>query len=250
MFRWVQIFMQTLVNLVSRHAHEPFPTISFPWIARVEREWAAIRAEFDQVLVDRVRIPGAEYLSDDGNRGADRTPMSRGDEWRWLFLYGYGHKIEENCVRCPTTTRLVESIPGMSCAIFVVLAPGKHIPPHRGLYKGLLRYHLGVRIPGSPGSCRITVGGETRAWQEGRGFVLDDTFTHEVWNESEEERVILMIDIERPLPAPANWLNRLVLRWIHSTRYITDTIENARAVGASEAAVGVSSRAAKSKGYS
>jgi len=117
----------------------------------------------------------------------------------------------------------------MRGAIFAVLAPGKHIPPHQGLYKGLLRYHLGVRIPETPGLCRITVDGQTKTWEEGRSFIFDDTFTHEAWNESSIQRVVLMIDVERPLIAPLALLNRAILRWISSTSYITDAIQNVKA---------------------
>jgi len=222
--------MHKLITLFSRNANQAFwENASFRWIARIEANWAAIRDEFDRVMLEQDRIPNVEYISEDGNLGADRKPMSRGAEWKWFFLYGYGHKIEGNCLRCPKTTKLVESIPGMRGAIFAILAPGKHIPPHRGLYKGLLRYHLGVRIPGPAGLCRITVGGETRAWEEGRSFVFDDTRTHEVWNESDGQRVVLMIDIERPLSPPLTTLNRLVLRWISSTTYITDAIRRVSA---------------------
>jgi beta-hydroxylase len=230
MFRLVQWFTDRLITLFSRNANRAFwDNASFPWIARIEANWKTIRDEFDRVMLEQDRIPNVEDISEDGNLGADRKPMSRGAEWKWFFLYGYDHKIEGNCIRCPQTAQLVESIPRMHCAIFAILAPGKHIPPHRGLYKGLLRYHLGVRIPGAAGLCRIKVGGETRAWEEGRGLVFDDTQTHEVWNDSDARRVVLMIDLERPLSLPLTMLNRMVIKWISSTTYITDAVQRARA---------------------
>jgi beta-hydroxylase len=202
-------------------------TSSFPWISPIEANWGAIRAEFDRVLVERERIPGLGDLSEDANLTFDRKPLSASSEWKWFFLHAYGNKIEANCLRCPTTAKLVESTPGMQSAVFVVLAPGKHIAPHRGLYKGLIRYHLGVLIPKPTGLCRIRVADETRPWEEGRSLVFDDTLTHEVWNDSDIHRVVLIMDIERPLPFPLAPLNRMVLRWISTTRYITDAIRKA-----------------------
>jgi beta-hydroxylase len=229
MFRVVRWFMDILIRLSTKDALRAFhDTASFPWIARLEANWLTIRDEIEAVMIQQDRIPNVEDISQDGNLGADGKPMSQGAEWKWFFLYGYGHKIEANCARCPETAALVESISGMRCAIFAILAPAKHIPPHRGLYKGLLRYHLGVRIP-EPGACRITVNGETRAWEQGRSFVFDDTFTHDVWNESRKPRIVLMIDVERPLIAPVALLNRLILRWISSTSYIKDAMANVRA---------------------
>jgi beta-hydroxylase len=220
--------MDKLITLFSRDAKRPIlENSSFPWIPRIEANWRAIREEIEAVMLEQDRIPNVEDISEDGNLGADRKPMSKGAEWKWFFLHGYGHKIEANCARCPKTTQLVESIPGMNGAIFTILAPGKHIAAHQGLYKGLLRYHLGVRVPGPTGLCRITVGGETRSWEEGRSFIFDDTFTHEVWNESDLQRIVLMIDVERPLAFPLAMLNRFIIRWISSTAYITDAIKNA-----------------------
>src|SRR4051794_38641189 len=213
MFRLIRWVMDKLISLFSTNAKRAFlDTESFPWVKRVEDNWETIRDEFDAVLIEQDCIPNVEEISEDGNLGADRKPMSKGPEWKWFFLYGYGHKIDANCIRCPKTTQVVESISGMRGAIFAILAPGKHIPPHQGLYKGLLRYHLGVRVPGAPGLCRITVAGETKAWEEVRSFIFDDTFTHEVWNGSNVQRVVLMIDVERPLIAPLAMLNRLILR--------------------------------------
>lgn len=230
MFRLIRWFMDKLISLFSSDANRAFlDTASFPWVKHIEENWHTVREEFDTVMLEQDRIPNVEDISQDGNLGADRKPMSKGAEWKWFFLYGYGHKVQANCVRCPKTTKLVESVAGMRGAIFAILAPGKHIPPHQGLYKGLLRYHLGVRIPGTPGLCRISVDGQTKTWEEGRSFIFDDTFTHEVWNEASVQRVVLMIDVERPLVAPLALLNRAILRWISSTSYITNAIDNVKA---------------------
>jgi beta-hydroxylase len=237
--------MDKLIRLFSKDANRAYlDNSSFPWIDRLEANWKTVHDEIEVVMLEQDRIPNVEDISEDGNMGADRKPMSQGSEWKWFFLYGYGHRIDTNCARCPETTKLVESIPGMQGAIFAILAPGKHIPPHQGLYKGLLRYHLGVRIPEPSGACRITVNGETRAWEQGHSFVFDDTFTHEVWNESTVQRIILMIDVERPLPFPIAVLNRFILRWITSTRYITDAIDKVK----SKAEAGLSASTATLKG--
>jgi beta-hydroxylase len=77
-----------------------------------------------------------------------------------------------------------------------------------------LRFHFGVQVPPPDGRCRIRVGNETRTWRDGGCLFFDDTFRHEVWNESEQDRVILFVDFLRPLPFPVSLLNRLVLRWL------------------------------------
>jgi beta-hydroxylase len=103
-------------------------------------------------------------------------------------------------------------MPGMKTAFFSILAPGKHLPPHRGPWKGVLRLHLGLLIPEPAEMCAIRVGSQTRHWEEGRVMIFDDTFEHEAWNRTDGVRVILFVDIMRPMRFPANMLNA-VLTW-------------------------------------
>jgi aspartyl/asparaginyl beta-hydroxylase (cupin superfamily) len=42
------------------------------------------------------------------------------------------------------------------------------------------------------------VGSETREWKAGQAWVFDDTIEHEAWNDSDEPRAILIIDIWNP----------------------------------------------------
>jgi len=180
---------------------------SYPWVAPVEAEWQAIRKELDALLVRRDEIPNFQDLSD------KQKVLTEGDQWKTFFLYGYGLEAEENCKRCPETVRILKRIPNMKSAMFSILAPKKHIPPHRGMWKGMLRYHLGLIIPGPKGSCRIRVGKEIRTWEEGKSLVFDDSHEHEVWNDSDSYRVVLFVDVLRPVIFPLSLVNRTVV-WI------------------------------------
>jgi ornithine lipid ester-linked acyl 2-hydroxylase len=44
-------------------------------------------------------------------------------------------------------------------------------------------------------------------------MIFDDTFEHEVWNRTDGVRVILFVDIMRPMRFPANMLNS-VMTWV------------------------------------
>jgi Aspartyl/Asparaginyl beta-hydroxylase len=78
--------------------------------------------------------------------------------------------------------------------------PNKHIPPHRGPSKGVLRYHLALRTPTDETAARIRVGSRTEHWRDGRSLIFDDTFEHEAWNDSDDIRVVLFVDVIRKLP--------------------------------------------------
>ena len=43
--------------------------------------------------------------------------------------------------------------------------------------------------------CGLRVGDQIRTWKEGKAVVLDDSYEHEVWNETKDVRVLLLLDI-------------------------------------------------------
>lgn len=177
----------------------------FPWVAEIEAEWRKVRAELDRVLVLRDRLPAFHEILDEV-----RT-ITTDQDWKTFWLAGIGMDCEDNRRRCPETMRLLAKIPGMKTAFFSILAPHKHIPAHRGAYNGLLRCHLGLIVPEPRAACRIRVGDRMCRWSEGKSLVFDDTFNHEVWNDTEGTRVVLFVDFARPLRAPFHRLNLALL---------------------------------------
>jgi beta-hydroxylase len=188
--------------------HEFFDAEDFPWVGAVEADWRKVRAELDALLPYAAYMPNFQDLSKD-----IVSYVSQDDGWKTFFFYAYGMKAVGNCRRCPETTKLLKQMPGMKTAFFSILAPGKHLPPHRGPYKGVLRLHLGLLIPEPADMCAIRVGSQIRHWQEGRVMIFDDTFEHEAWNRTDGARVVLFVDIMRPMRFPANMLNA-VMTWI------------------------------------
>jgi aspartyl/asparaginyl beta-hydroxylase (cupin superfamily) len=66
---------------------------------------------------------------------------------------------------------------------------------HCGPTNARLRLHLGLVVPDG---CSIRVGDEVRSWVEGRCLLFDDSFEHEVWNDADEERLVLIVDVWHP----------------------------------------------------
>jgi ornithine lipid ester-linked acyl 2-hydroxylase len=192
----------------------------FPWIEHVEANWAVIREEVERVLRDRDALPNFQDIS------RDQIEITDDDRWKTFFLFGYGFRAQLNTELCPQTTALMEQIPGMTTAMFSILAPRKHILAHRGPYKGVLRYHLGLIVPDDAAACRIRVGEDVRHWEEGRSLVFDDTYDHEVWNDTDETRVVLFVDVVRPLPFPESLVNRLIIKTIGISPFVQDAKRN------------------------
>lgn len=185
-----------------------FHNDQFPWSYELEAHWQVIRQELDQVLPYAEALPNFQDISPrQGNIAED-------DRWKTFFFCAFGYRSEKNCQRCPQTARLLEQIPGLKVAFFSILAPGKHIPRHAGKHKGIIRYHLALKVPEPREQCRIQVADQVVYWEEGKSLIFDDTFPHEVWNDTHDYRVVLFLDIERPLRFPlsaVNWsINQLV----------------------------------------
>lgn len=191
-----------------------FQPETFDWARALEAEWRTVRAELDEILRERDRLPRFQDISEDQAR------ISQDDRWKTFFLYGYGYKMPENCERCPETTRLIEQVPGMTTAFFSILAPGKHIPAHRGPYKGVIRYHLGLKVPEPRAQCRIRVDDQYASWAEGESLIFDDTYEHEVWNDTDGERVVLFMDVIRPTRFPASLVNRAAFHLIRLSPFV------------------------------
>jgi beta-hydroxylase len=114
--------------------------------------------------------------------------------------------------------------------MFSILAPGKRIPPHDGPYKGVLRYHLGLAVPDGPvDRVGIRVGDETRGWSEGGSLVFDDTYEHAAWNDTEQTRVVLFLDVVRPLRQPMRTINAGIIKAIGWSPFIQDAKRRHRA---------------------
>ncbi|HKA98654.1 MAG TPA: aspartyl/asparaginyl beta-hydroxylase domain-containing protein, partial [Streptosporangiaceae bacterium] len=116
----------------------------FPWADTLEKHWHDVRAELDAVLDRREDLPNFQDIL------RDVAPISRDDRWKTYFFVAYGYRSDVNCANCPKTTALLDTIPGLVTAFFSILSPHKHIPPHRGPYRGVVRCHLGLMVPGPP----------------------------------------------------------------------------------------------------
>ncbi len=189
---------------------------NFPWIAGLESRWSEIRGELETILARREAIPPLADLSPDHRR------IAPPGKWKSFFLFGYGYRVEGNLLRCPVTASLVKDIPGLNSAFFSILDPGTHIPRHRGVTKAILTAHLGLVVPAQQDQCRMQLADQLLHWEEGRTFVFDDTVHHEVWNDSDSLRAVLLIQFRRPVGILGRLVGGLFLSAIRRSRFVQD----------------------------
>jgi aspartyl/asparaginyl beta-hydroxylase (cupin superfamily) len=112
-----------------------------------------------------------------------------------------GRLVESNARHCPALMALLDTLPQPAVAgagpnaMFSLLAPGAHIPPHTGISNARLVCHLPLIVPEG---CWFRVADETRLWERGKAWVFDDTVEHEAMNPSGELRVVMIFDIWHP----------------------------------------------------
>jgi aspartate beta-hydroxylase len=174
----------------------------FPWYPALEAATDTIRSELLGVLNRKdelspfLQIPAGQ--DDEVYLGGD--PQERA--WDAFFFHRHGEAFPEHLAACPATARALTHVPLTRIAghapevLFSVLAPRTHIKPHHGVTNTRVVTHLPLVIP--QGDCKLVVGGQVHAWEEGRCVTFDDTFLHEAWNRSDETRVVLILDTWHP----------------------------------------------------
>ena len=187
-------------------AEQFFERRHFPWLERLEAATEMIREELLVVLRDDLEEMQPYIQYPPGVPVNQWVELNHSPRWNSYFLWKDGVKDEAHCARCPGTSALLDTLPLLRqpgfgpTAIFSVLAPRTHIPPHNGSTNTRCLAHLPLILPGP---ARFRVGNETREWKMGEAWVFDDTIEHEAMNASDHTRVVLIFDIWNPMLSPA-----------------------------------------------
>jgi aspartate beta-hydroxylase len=177
-----------------------FERDQFPWLDSFEEATESIRTEFLNVLSDESGfVPYITYPTDAPlNQWAE---LNNSPDWSAFHLLKQGKVVEENAAKCPDTMQLLTTAPQpiqlgrTPSAMFSLLKPNTHIPPHTGVSNIRLVTHLPLIVPEK---CQFRVGNDVREWVPSKAWVFDDTIEHEAINESDKLRVVLIFDIWHP----------------------------------------------------
>ena len=127
--------------------------------------------------------------------------LNHNRDWTAIHLIERGRIVEANARHCPELMRLLAVLPQPRIsgagpnAMFSLLAPHTHIPPHTGITNTRLVCHLPLIVP--PG-CWFRVADVRHDWVPGKAWVFDDTIEHEAMNPTDTLRVVLIVDIWHP----------------------------------------------------
>ncbi|MBT4478317.1 MAG: aspartyl/asparaginyl beta-hydroxylase domain-containing protein [Flavobacteriales bacterium] len=195
----------------------------FPDYRILEENWEVIKLEVERIVKSGKTLPkfhevdnGQSYISD--NDGVSWSLIT-------LLLYNSWHK--ENIKMCSKTTAILKGLRGVKSAYFSILSPGKIIPPHVGPYKGIIRYQLALSIP-KEGECKLIVDGKDYFWKEGKSVLFDDTYLHEVQNNTDEMRIALLLDIKRKIPGFLRYYDLFIFKLIQLILVLNNTFTKSK----------------------
>lgn len=185
----------------------------------LEANWEVIRDEA-QALADKGLIKVSAEYNDVGFNSFFKVG------WKRFYLKWYEDAHPSAAELCPKTTALVRSLDSVKAAMYTELPPGSRLVKHRDPFAGSLRYHLGLITPNDD-RCFIDVDGERYSWRDGQGVMFDETYIHYAENMTDQNRIILLCDIERPMTARwaqafNSWFARNVMTAASSPNSDTD----------------------------
>lgn len=192
------------------------PSANFPGAAKYVAAWREIRDEALRVADNLGRVPRFHEIMPEQAEISDNDHR----DWRMFILKAYGARVPQNIAQCPKLAALVAASPDVLSASISFLAPHKHVPPHRGPFRGILRFYLGLAMPqladGRPAAVLKIADQEYRIG-DGESLLWDDTYVHEVWNGGDALRTVLLLDVRRRgMPIDMELLSTLLIATVRA----------------------------------
>lgn len=166
-----------------------------------------IRQEYERVMASSVPVANLNKY--------ERQLAGDDGKWRMIpvkFLNSWFPHPTDQLVVTRFILKKYEN--DISSAFFSILEPGKVIPFHEGPYKGIYRLQVPIIIPKVKKSSktfeepplglygRDPYDSQDKLYDWSEPFIFDDTFQHKAWNLTDQPRVILLIELRKPL---TNW---------------------------------------------
>jgi aspartyl/asparaginyl beta-hydroxylase (cupin superfamily) len=199
-----------------------YDTGSFEEVKAVEEKWEIIR---DEIFA---------YLNAGHDLKTFSSPTSPGasapDAWKKMYFMNCLWMHFDNCRKLPKTWNILRQIPGVTLGAVLILAPGGYLEAHSSESNINIRCHLGIRIPAPYPVLGIKVGPEERGWEDGKVIMFSDCHRHTVWNNSNENRVIVAFDIlhqqyrNRGVWLCSKYLAALSIRALDATMHVRNKI--------------------------
>lgn len=209
------------ITRVVKHLEQNYETIKEEYMSAVMGTGRTTDMSTDNPSVSKPLEPDYDVNKVGGEHASDKLHAGC---WDWHSYVLNGIQQPKFVEACPKTVDILAEVQDtlfyqdastssdrynpFGFTFFSTLHGKSYIKPHTGPMNLRLRIHLPLIVPKNTEpdafsskpqtKCGIRVGNQIRSWKEGKAVVLDDSYEHEVWNETDDFRVILLIDVWHP----------------------------------------------------
>ena len=145
--------------------------------------------------------------------------------WRVFHIKLSQHYNKQSNLIFPKLCEVLQKCPEVINCSVSILDEKTYIPIHNGYYKGMLRFMLPIIIPKDVNNVFLCNNYEKYHWREGVGVLWDDTFPHKVFNNTDEIRIVLYMDVIRPMNGILNIMNKSLIHLLSNSSMIKDEIK-------------------------
>ena len=221
------------ITKIVKHLEDNYKIIQEEYLSAVMGQSSSIDLDKNRVNgggVTKPLQPDYDVNRKGAEHGSDKLHIGNWEWHSWVQNGNISPKFEQ---ACPKTVGILEELGNdlffdiysnsnsnsnsnnnsieksnpFGFAFFSTLHSKSYIKPHTGPMNLRLRIHLPLIVPApekmkpdafsrNPHTkCGLRVGDQVREWKEGKVVVLDDSYEHEVWNETGDIRVLLLVDV-------------------------------------------------------
>jgi beta-hydroxylase len=229
----VLYMMSTIITLGTRTPEFMDKDAYFP-MNRVFEEhdnFKALKEEVENILEktgdgDSLTMTSDTFSGQNKYIGSDiRRENGKTKAWRVINIKAGDEYSAVAHKYFPSLVRILKGCPQIGTCAISVLQDGVHIPIHVGYYKGIMRYMIPIIVPKDRENVFLCVNEIKYCWTEGVGVLWDDTYPHKVYNNTDEIRVVIYMDVVRHLRWGLNRLNLFILRLACNSKIVKDEIK-------------------------
>lgn len=225
--------MSALITLTTRTPEFLDKDAYFPMNRVFEdpANFSALKEEVENVLEktgggDSLTMTSETFSGQNKYIGSDiRRENGKTKAWRVINIKAGDEYSAVAHKYFPSLVRILRGCPQIGTCAVSVLQDGVHIPIHVGYYKGIMRYMIPIVVPKDRENVFLCVNELKYCWTEGVGILWDDTYPHKVYNNTDEIRVVIYMDVVRPLRWGLNALNRFILMLACNSKIVKDEIK-------------------------
>lgn len=191
------------------------------WTKNFRNNIGNIVMEYNNFISSKNKIPYYKQINN------QVTFCDVNNKWKSLYLRIFTLDTK-NTYYFPNTMKIINKCyPKCVLAFFSLLEPGAYLTPHIGIYGGVLRYHLSLKIPQDSDNCFIVINNKKISWKINEDIMFDDMFNHYVQNNTNEERLVLFLDIRKIFNNfIIDFINILAIQYIKTNDSVQETLFN------------------------